>query len=83
MLGIVISLEYCNAGLGTIMMDYLIEWCKNNGETVKISLTVRKDNKRAIALYEKYGFEIEGILKKETFIDGEYYDSIVMGLMIK
>ena len=82
-LGIVISAEYCNAGLGTIMLDYLIEWSKNNGETAKISLTVRKDNPRAIALYEKFGFETEGILKNETFIDGVYYDSVVMGLMIK
>lgn len=82
-LGIVISAEYCNAGLGTIMMDYLIEWCKNNRETVKISLTVRNDNPRAIALYKKFGFETEGILKKETFIDGNYYDSLVMALMIK
>ena len=81
-LGIVISAEYCNAGLGTIMLDYLIEWCKNNRETAKISLTVRKDNQRAVALYEKFGFETEGILKKETFIDGKYYDSIVMALMI-
>ena len=32
---------------------------------------------------EKFGFETEGVLKKETFIDGEYYDSVVMGLMIK
>jgi RimJ/RimL family protein N-acetyltransferase len=83
LLGIVISAEYCNAGLGTIMMDYLIKWCKDNGETAKVSLTVRKDNPRAIALYEKFGFETEGVLKKETFIDGEYYDSVVMGLMIK
>ena len=81
--GIVISAEYCNEGLGTIMLDYLIEWCKNNKETAKISLTVRRDNPRAIALYEKFGFETEGILKKETFIDGNYYDSVVMGLMIK
>ena len=81
-LGIVIKAEYCNMGIGSILMDYLIEWYKSNTETAKISLTVRKDNPGAIALYEKFGFETEGILKGETYIDGRYFDSVVMALMI-
>ncbi|EKN40155.1 GNAT family acetyltransferase, partial [Clostridium botulinum CFSAN001627] len=32
--------------------------------------------------YEKFGFEKEGILKKETLINGVYYDLIAMGLFI-
>lgn len=81
-LGIVIKAEYCNMGIGSILMDYLIEWCKSNKETAKISLTVRRDNPGAIALYEKFGFETEGILKGETYIDGRYFDSVVMAFMI-
>lgn len=82
-LGIVISKAYCNIGLGAIMMEQLVEWGKSTNITKKISLTVRKDNTRALALYEKFGFEVEGILKKETLIEGNYFDSVVMGLIIE
>lgn len=81
-LGIVIKKEYCNLGLGKIMMDELINWCKSNGITSKISLVVRKDNPRAIELYKKCGFEVEGILKNEAYIDGEFFDLVAMALMI-
>lgn len=81
-LGIVIKEEYCNVGLGKIMMDELINWCKSNGITTRISLSVRKDNPRAIELYKKCGFEIEGIQKNETYIDGEYFDIVLMGLIL-
>lgn len=64
------------------MMDYLIDWCKSNNITTKISLSVRKDNARGIALYKKCGFETEGILKNETYIDGEFFDIVVMGLVL-
>ncbi|GAA3658328.1 GNAT family N-acetyltransferase [Asaccharospora irregularis] len=81
-LAIAIRDEYCNLGIGRIIMNYLIDWCKSNGVTRKISLSVRKDNPRAIAVYEKCGFEIEGVLKNERYIDGEFFDIVVMGLTI-
>ena len=81
-LGIVIKKEHCDLGLGKVMMDYLIDWCKSNNITTKISLSVRKDNARGIALYKKCGFETEGILKNETYIDGEFFDIVVMGLIL-
>lgn len=81
-LGIVIKEEYCNLGLGKLMMDELIGWCKSNGITSKISLVVRKDNPRAVELYKKCGFEVEGVLKNEVYIDGEFFDLVAMGLII-
>ena len=81
-LGIVIKEEFCNFGLGRIMMEYLIDWCKDNNITKKISLSVSEDNPRARALYEKCGFEIEGILKNETYIDGEFFNIVTMGLIL-
>lgn len=81
-LGIVIKEEFCNLGLGRIMMEYLIDWCKYNNITRKISLSVREDNPRAIALYKKCGFEVEGILKNETYLDGEFFNIVIMGLIL-
>lgn len=81
-LGIVISQNYFNNGIGSILMKNLIDWCKNNKITTKISLSVRKDNLKAVALYKKFGFRIEGVLINETLIDGEYFDILAMGLIL-
>lgn len=81
-LGIAIKEEYCNMGLGRIIMEYLIDWCKENKITTKINLSVREDNPRAIALYKKCGFEVEGISKNETYLDGKFFDLVNMGLIL-
>ncbi len=80
--GIVIAEQYCGLGLGRKILDYLIEWAKLNGITKRICLVTREDNTRAIELYKKVGFETEGILKKDNFINGIYYNTIMMGLII-
>jgi len=81
-LGIVVAEQYCGLGLGGKMIDCLIEWAKLNGITKKISLVTREDNSRAIELYKKIGFETEGILKKDNYINGVYYNTLMMSLII-
>lgn len=81
-LGIVVAEQYCGLGLGGEMVDYLIEWAKLNGITKKISLLTREDNTRAIELYKKVGFETEGILKKDNYINGVYYNTLMMSLIV-
>lgn len=81
-LGIVIAQKCCNAGIGKAMMKELIDWSKSNNITRKISLVTAQDNQGAMALYEKCGFEVEGILKNEICIDGKFSHLVSMGLMI-
>ncbi|MDD4779462.1 MAG: GNAT family N-acetyltransferase [Tissierellia bacterium] len=81
-LGIVIRQEYCKLGLGKILINELINWAKSNNITKKISLITRCDNEFAIELYKNLGFEIEGVLKKENYEKGKYYDTITMGLLL-
>ncbi|WP_163100440.1 GNAT family N-acetyltransferase [Peribacillus alkalitolerans] len=81
-LGIVVAEQYCGFGLGRILMAELIEWARNNGVTKKVSLVTREDNIRAIELYKKLGFVEEGLLKEDTYINGVYYNTLLMGLMI-
>lgn len=82
-LGIVVAKAYQGQGIGTSIINQLIEWAKNNGTTTRIQLDTRKDNELAVALYKKLGFELEGCLKNSTLLNGKYYDLYVMGMMIK
>ena len=82
-LGIVVAKEYQGKGIGTTIIQKLIDWAKANGVTTRIQLDTRKDNESAIRLYEKFGFEMEGCLKNQTLLNGTYYDLCVMGMMIK
>lgn len=81
-LGISIRKKYWSIGLGSEIMTYLIDWAKSNKITKKINLLVREDNIRGVKLYEKFGFEKEGLLKKDICVNGVYYNTIAMGLYI-
>lgn len=81
-LGIVISKKYTGLGLGRLLMNDLIEWAKQNGVTKKISLVTNETNTVAIELYKKLGFEVEGLLKKDNFINGNFNNTVIMGLLL-
>jgi RimJ/RimL family protein N-acetyltransferase len=81
-LGISLRKKYWGIGLGSEIMAYLIDWAKCNKITKKINLLVREDNIRGVKLYEKFGFEKEGLLKKDICVNGIYYNTIAMGLYI-
>jgi len=38
------------------------------------------ENERAIAVYKKLGFQEEGMLRNEFFVDGEYRDAYRMAV---
>ena len=46
--------------IGTRFMERIIDFAKNTAKAEIISLEVRSDNERAIALYKKFGFETVG-----------------------
>jgi ribosomal protein S18 acetylase RimI-like enzyme len=65
--------------IGKNLLKESIAWADSNC-IKKMTLNVLETNGRAIDLYKKHGFEIEGILKKDKMLsDGEYYNTIVMG----
>ena len=51
----------------------------DNWPSVKrVDLKVYADNEGGIALYEKFGFEIEGTYRRDTFRDGAYVNTYSM-----
>ena len=59
-------------------MEQVLDLADNWLRLVRVELTVDFDNERAIHLYEKYGFEREGVQRKACVRDGEYIDLIMM-----
>lgn len=80
--GVSVLREYWGIGIGEELIKYLINWSKDLGIIRKINLRVRTDNTRGIKLYKKLGFLEEGIAKRDFSINGEFYDSMLMGLHI-
>ncbi len=80
--GISVLKEYWGQGIGSRLILYLIQWCKESGEIRKVNLSVREDNVRAIKLYERLGFKKEGKISRTFYINGQFYAAIVMGLEI-
>ena len=66
--------------LGTCLMQRLLDFAKNNCRAEIISLEVRSDNARAIALYKKFGFETVGTFPGFMKIDGKSVDCDIMCL---
>jgi RimJ/RimL family protein N-acetyltransferase len=80
--GVSVLKEFWGLGIGTELIKYLIEWCKQSGIIRKINLRVRNDNYSAIKVYKKLGFNEEGTITREFLVINKFYDSVSMGLII-
>src|SRR2546428_1347578 len=74
--------DFQNAGLGAALMNEAIALARAR-RMHRIELTVVADNQRAIRLYEKVGFQREGV-KRENYLgeDGNYHDEVEMGILL-
>ncbi|MCU1716065.1 GNAT family N-acetyltransferase [Pseudomonas sp. 5P_3.1_Bac2] len=77
--GIVVDPAYTGQGVGSALMAAMIDLCDNWLNMHRIELTVFVDNAAAIALYRKFGFEVEGTSRDFAFREGRYVDVHHMG----
>ena len=73
--------DYSSKGIGTDFFKNLDKWAEENG-IIRLELTVECHNKAARHLYEKCGFEIEGIRKKSMFVEGAFVDEYYMAKIL-
>jgi putative acetyltransferase len=66
--------DFNGRGIGSRLLDAIIDTSDNWLNITRIEMTVFTDNARAIALYKKFGFQIEGTHKAATFRDGALVD---------
>lgn len=77
--GVCVLKKYWGYKIGENLLKTSIHWADSSG-VKKITLNVLETNEKAITLYEKFGFEVEGILRADKCLsDGNYYNTILMG----
>jgi len=81
-LGMMVPKAHWGNGIGSLLLDTLIRWAEEGGIVTKLNLRVRTTNARAIALYERKGFVVEGTATRSMKIDDRYFDSFLMGRKI-
>ena len=77
--GISVDPAYRRRGIARALLDAAIAEARSRGAR-KLSLRVFAPNVAARGLYEAAGFEVEGVLRGEFFLEGDYVDDVLMAL---
>ncbi|MCF7480355.1 GNAT family N-acetyltransferase [Vibrio sp. J1-1] len=76
--GIGVHDRFHGLGVGTKLIETVIELADNWLNVRRIQIEVNADNDAAIGLYKKHGFEIEGEAVDACFRDGEFINTYYM-----
>lgn len=77
-LGIMVHEAYHGQGVGNALMTEILELSDDWLMLKRVELGVFSDNKKAMKLYEKHGFEKEGLRKYAIKKNGIYADEVIM-----
>jgi len=81
MLTVAVADDWRGHGVGTALMAEIEAWARRT-KVRKLQLHVRAGNQRAIALYRRLGYAVEGVLAEQVAADGGFEDEWVMARRI-
>lgn len=67
--------------IGTKLMELCIQFCIEQ-DVKRIELTVITENTKAVNLYTKFGFEVEGIKRHSLFIKNNFVNELYMSKIL-
>ncbi|WP_313640969.1 GNAT family protein [Paenibacillus sp.] len=73
--------EHRGKGYGTEAMTQMLRYGFEALKLHRIHLGVYTFNPRAIHVYEKIGFQREGVERDALYVDGEFHDMILMSML--
>ena len=76
--GLTVHDEWHGKGVGSALMRAGLDLADNWLGLTRLELEVYTDNEPAIHLYERFGFEREGLLRRHAYRDGRYVDAYPM-----
>jgi len=72
---------FASQGIGTRLFTQTEKWARDH-TMHRLELTVMAHNERAVRLYQKMGFDIEGQKKQNLLVDGKYVDEYEMAKLL-
>ena len=78
MLGMCVHDAWQHRGVGTALLSAAIDLADNWIGYSRLELTVYTDNDAAVALYRKFGFEVEGTARRYALRAGAFVDAFMM-----
>ena len=76
-LGLMVAESHRRRGIGTALLEAAVAWAKGSGVS-KLELHVFPWNEPAIQLYERFGFEREGLRRGHYLRNGDAVDALLM-----
>lgn len=73
--------EYVGKGYGRDAINVLLDWCFRIQNYRRVLLHTNATNERAIRAYRACGFVEEGRLREDDYVNGQYVDTLVMGIL--
>lgn len=73
--------EYWGKGYGEDAINTILNYAFYKLDIYRVSLKLYEYNDRASNCYIKCGFRKEGKTRKSAYIDGKFYDEIIMGIL--
>lgn len=77
-IGMMVHDSYQDQGVGSKLMEAILDLAEKWLNLKRIELIVHTDNQRAIHLYKKYGFVLEGTFRNYAYREGSYIDAHAM-----
>ena len=81
-LGMGVKDKHAGLGVGSALLETVIDLADNWLNLKRIELTVFADNEPAIHLYKKFGFKVEGEAEAFAFRNGEYISTYYMARVV-
>lgn len=76
--GMAVRDDWQGRGVGTALLEAVLDLADNWLDVTRVELQVYTDNEAGVALYKKFGFEVEGTHRRYAFRNGEYVDAYSM-----
>lgn len=68
-------------GYGTDALQLLLQYGFNYLNLHRVGLSVFYTNEQALKVYERVGFRKVGVKRHTDFIDGQYFDDVIMDIL--
>ncbi len=76
-----VLLRHQGRGIGKALLARAIDWARAH-DIKRLELTVMSHNASALSLYEKTGFEFEGVRRRALRLEGNFIDEYYMALLL-